>query len=115
MDFSHDRLSLHAALLHVGPLVEEHLFHQKEAMILTSATLRTGSSFDFIRERLNGWDADELVVGSPFDYASSTLVYLVDDIPEPRQPGYQRAVEQGMAALFRATGGRVLALFTSYN
>ncbi|RLC92466.1 MAG: DNA polymerase III subunit epsilon [Chloroflexi bacterium] len=115
LDSSHNRLSLHAAPLHVGPLVEEHLFHKKESVILTSATLRTGGTFDFLRERLNGWDADELTVGSPFDYQNSTLVYLVDDIPEPRQPGYQRAVEQGMVALFRATGGQALALFTSYS
>ncbi len=114
-DSNHDRLSLHAAPLHVGPLVEEHLFYKKEAVILTSATLRTNFTFDFVRERLSAWDADELAVGSPFDYRNSTLLYLVDDIPEPRQPGYQRAVEQGMSALFKATGGRALALFTSYN
>jgi len=95
--------------------VEEHLFHKKESVVLTSATLRTSGTFDFLRERLNGWEADELAVGSPFDYKSSTLVYLVDDIPEPGKPGYQRAVEQGMAALFRATEGRALALFTSYS
>jgi DNA polymerase-3 subunit epsilon/ATP-dependent DNA helicase DinG len=114
-DASGDRLRLHAAPLHVGPLVEEHLFHKKESVVLTSATLRTGGTFDFLRERLNAWDADELAVGSPFDYRNSTLVYLVDDIPEPGQSGYQRAVEQGMAGLFRATGGRALALFTSYS
>lgn len=110
-----DRLRLHAAPLHVGPLVEEHLFHKKESVILTSATLCTTGTFDFLRERLHAWEADELIVGSPFDYQSSTLVYLVDDIPEPGKPGYQRAVEQGMAALFRATEGRALALFTSYS
>lgn len=114
-DASGDRLRLHAAPLHVGPLVEEHLFHKKESVVLTSATLRTGGTFDFLRERLNAWDADELTVGSPFDYHNSTLVYLVDDIPEPGQQGYQRALEQGMAALFRATKGRSLALFTSYS
>jgi len=110
-----DHLSLHAAPLHVGPLVEEHLFHKKESVVLTSATLRTSGTFDFLRERLHAWEADELAVGSPFDYKNSTLVYLVDDIPEPGKPGYQRGVEQGMAALFRATGGRALALFTSYS
>jgi len=110
-----DHLSLHAAPLHVGPLVEEHLFHKKESVVLTSATLRTAGTFDFLRERLHAWEANELAVGSPFDYKSSTLVYLVDDIPEPGQPGYQRAVEQGMAALFKATKGRALALFTSYS
>jgi DNA polymerase-3 subunit epsilon/ATP-dependent DNA helicase DinG len=108
-------LRLHAAPLHIGPLVEEHLFHKKESVILTSATLRTSGSFDFLRERLHAWDADELAVGSPYDYKRSTLVYLIDDIPEPGQRGYQQAVEQGMAALFRATEGRALALFTSYN
>ncbi len=114
-DSSGNHMSLHAAPLHVGPLVEEHLFHKKESVILTSATLRIDGTFDFLREQLNGWEADELAVGSPFDYKNSTLVYLVDDIPEPGKPGYQRAVEQGMAALFRATEGRALALFTSYS
>jgi DNA polymerase-3 subunit epsilon/ATP-dependent DNA helicase DinG len=110
-----DRLSLHAAPLHVGPLVEEHLFHKKRSVILTSATLRTSGSFDYLRERLSAWDATELKVGSPFDYQRSTLVYLVDDIPEPNQRGYQQAVAQGMEALFRATEGRAMALFTSYS
>jgi predicted DnaQ family exonuclease/DinG family helicase len=112
---NNNHLSLHTAPLHVGPLVEEHLFHKKESVVLTSATLRTSGTFDFLRERLNGWEANELAVGSPFDYKNSTLVYLVDDIPEPGKPGYQRAVEQGMARLFRATEGRALALFTSYS
>lgn len=108
-------LSVRAAPLHVGPLLQEHIFNKKETVILTSATLRAGSSFDFLRERLHAWDAEELAVDSPFDYASSTLVYLVEDIPEPGQPGYQRAVEEGMVTLFRATQGRALALFTSYS
>ncbi|MEA3377043.1 MAG: helicase C-terminal domain-containing protein [Chloroflexota bacterium] len=110
-----DHISLHAAPLHVGPLVEEHLFHQKRSVVLTSATLRTSGTFDFLRERLHAWDANELVVGSPFDYESSTLFYVVDDIPEPGERGYQRMVAQGMVELFRATEGRALALFTSYR
>ena len=115
MDNRRDRMTLHIAPLHVGPMVEQHLFHQKESVILTSATLRTEGTFDFLRERLNAWEADELAVGSPFDYANAALVYLVDDIPEVGHPGYQRAVEQGMLALFLATQGRALALFTSYS
>jgi DNA polymerase-3 subunit epsilon/ATP-dependent DNA helicase DinG len=109
------QIGLHAAPLHVGPLIEEHLFLKKRTMVLTSATLRTAASFDYIRDRLSAWDAEELAVGSPFDYASSTLLYLVDDVPEPGQPGHQREVAQGMEALFRATAGRALALFTSYS
>ena len=108
-------ISLHAAPLHVGPLVQKHLFMPKECVILTSATLRTEGEFDFIRERLSAWEAEEAAVGSPFDYASSTLLYLPTDIPEPYQPYYQRTVEQTLISLCRATRGRTLVLFTSYS
>jgi DNA polymerase-3 subunit epsilon/ATP-dependent DNA helicase DinG len=108
-------ISLHAAPLHVGPLVQQHLFMPKECVILTSATLRTEGEFDFIRERLSAWEADEAAVGSPFDYASSTLLYLPTDIPEPSQPYYQKTVEETLVDLCRATRGRTLVLFTSYS
>ena len=110
-----DRVTLHAAPLHVGNLVQEYLFHAKESVILTSATLTTDGHFEFLRERLNAWDADELTVGSPFDYENSTLLYLPTDIPEPNQPYYQRTVEEALLGLCRATEGRVLILFTSYH
>jgi len=108
------QLSVNAAPLHVGPLVEQHLWNTKKSVVLTSATLRTGTDFVFIRDRLNARDMDDLAVGSPFDYKSSTLVYLVTDIPEPGQPGFQAALDQGMIALAKAMQGRMLALFTSY-
>lgn len=108
------QLSMNAAPLHVGPLVEQHLWNTKKSVVLTSATLRTGTDFVFIRDRLNARDMDDLAVGSPFDYKSSTLVYLVTDIPEPGQPGFQAALDQGMIALAKAMQGRLLALFTSY-
>jgi DNA polymerase-3 subunit epsilon/ATP-dependent DNA helicase DinG len=57
---------------------------------------------------------DELAVGSPFDYKSSTLLYLVTDIPEPGQPGFQQALDRGLIALTTAMQGRTMALFTSY-
>jgi ATP-dependent DNA helicase DinG len=109
-----ERLTLHAAPLHIGRLVEQHLFHAKESVVLTSATLTTDNSFDFIIERLHAWDADDLTVGSPFDFESSTLLYIPVDIPEPNQPYYQKRVEETLVALARATEGRMLVLFTSY-
>lgn len=117
-----DRISLHAAPLHIGPLFAEHIFKTKDTVILTSATMRTADpgagtepGFTYIRERLNGHDAAELAVGSPFDYKSSTLVYLPTDIPEPNQPGYQRYVEQAIIDVATTLGGRTMALFTSYS
>lgn len=115
VDQDGQRLSIHAAPLHVGPLLEQHLWEPKQSVILTSATLRTGGTFDYLRERLNAFTVDEAVVGSPFDYEASTLVYIPTDMPEPNQrDDYQRAVERGLIELAAATGGRLLGLFTSY-
>jgi DNA polymerase-3 subunit epsilon/ATP-dependent DNA helicase DinG len=64
---------------------------------------------------LSADEAEELQLGSPFDYESAAKLYLVNDIPEPSDlNGHQRAVEQILIHLSKATGGRLLALFTSY-
>jgi ATP-dependent DNA helicase DinG len=110
-----ERVSLHAAPLQVGPLLEKHLWHAREAVVLTSATLTTAGDFDYLRGRLGADEADELAVGSPFDYRTSTLLYLVDDMPEPPlRTEYQKAVEKALVSLCTATRGRALVLFTSY-
>jgi DNA polymerase-3 subunit epsilon/ATP-dependent DNA helicase DinG len=107
--------SLHTAPLHIGPLMERFLWHEKAAVILTSATLTAAGEFDYLRERLQAVDAYELALGSPFDYENATLLYLANDIPEPKQrSAYQRAVNQSILNLCRTTGGRALVLFTSY-
>ncbi len=110
-----NQLVLQMAPLQIGSLMEEYLWHQKSSVILTSATLTTDESFDYLRERLYADEAEELILGSPFDYENSALLYLVNDIPEPSDTGnYQRAVENVLIRLSKATNGRLLALFTSY-
>jgi ATP-dependent DNA helicase DinG len=107
--------SLHEAPLHIGPLMERYLWHEKTSVILTSATLTAVGEFDYLRERLQAVDADELALGSPFDYENATLLYLANDIPEPNnRQGYQRGINQSLIQLCRSTGGRTLVLFTSY-
>jgi DNA polymerase-3 subunit epsilon/ATP-dependent DNA helicase DinG len=109
------RITLRAAPVHVGKLVQENVLYKNETVIMTSATLRTAGSFDYVRDRLSAQDADTATVGSPFNYPESTLLYLPTDLPEPNAPGYQTAVEQTLIGLAKALGGRTLALFTSYQ
>jgi len=109
-----DRLSLNAAPLRVGPLVEKYLWHEKASVILTSATLTAHGEFQYIRNVLAADEANEMLLGSPFDYESSTLLYIANDIPEPNAPGYQQAIDRSIVQLAKATGGRMLVLFTSY-
>jgi DNA polymerase-3 subunit epsilon/ATP-dependent DNA helicase DinG len=110
------RLSLHAAPLQIGSLMERFLWHEKSSVILTSATLTAAGEFDYLRDRLYAVDADELSLGSPFDYESASLIYIPNDIPEPSdRHGHQRALERSLVQLCRATGGRTLVLFTAYS
>jgi DNA polymerase-3 subunit epsilon/ATP-dependent DNA helicase DinG len=95
--------------------MEENIWHQKTSVVLTSATLTTHGEFDYLRSRLNADEADELSLGSPFDYENSALLYLINDIPEITDSyGYQKALESGLVRLAKATNGRMLVLFTSY-
>ncbi len=108
-------LTLEAAPLHIGMLMQKHLWYEKASVILTSATLTTAGEFDYLRGRLSGEDAYELALGSPFDYENATLLYIPNNIPEPSDRyGHQRAIESTLIQLGKTIGGRTLALFTSY-
>ena len=107
-------LSLNAAPLRVGPLIEKVLWHEKSSVVLTSATLTTHGEFHYLRNTLGADEADEIQLGSPFDYESSTLLYVANDMPEPNSHPYQQALNQALVSTAKSTGGRVLALFTSY-
>ncbi|MBT9163215.1 MAG: putative ATP-dependent helicase DinG [Chloroflexi bacterium] len=107
-------ICLRSAPLHVGSLLQNSLYSQKDSLILTGATLSTEGNFKFLKERLSLDAPDELLLGSPFDYDRAALIYLVTDIPEPGRAGYQAALGRALVALCRATGGRCLVLFTSH-
>ena len=109
-------VAIQAAPLHIGHLMERFIWFEKRSVILTSATLTTAGNFDYIRNRLQADDAEELRLGSPFDYQNAALLYLIDDIPEPSNlQGHQLHINRGVIDLCKATGGRTLVLFTSYS
>ncbi len=107
-------LSLHAAPLHVAEKLDELLFSQSRSVVMTSATLSTDRSFAHIIERTGFEDADELLLGSPFDYPSAAVMCLPRDMPEPRSWAYQDALEAAVKDAAIAADGRTMALFTSY-
>ncbi|NJN80364.1 MAG: hypothetical protein HC797_07780 [Anaerolineales bacterium] len=109
-----ERLSLNAAPLRVGPLVQKHLWYEKASVIMASATLTTHGEFNYVRNTLDAQEVDTLALGSPFDYESSTLLYVANDMPEPNAPNYQNTLDRAIIATAKATGGRMLVLFTSY-
>jgi DNA polymerase-3 subunit epsilon/ATP-dependent DNA helicase DinG len=109
-----NRLSLNAAPLSVAPMVEKYLWHEKRSVILTSATLTAHGEFQYLRNTLGADEAEEMQLGSPYDYESAALLYIANDIPEPNQNGYEQTLYKTLIATAKATGGRMLVLFTSY-
>jgi DNA polymerase-3 subunit epsilon/ATP-dependent DNA helicase DinG len=104
---------LRSAPLQVGETLRDQIFSHKESIILTSATLQGADGFKYIRETLGLDGADELSVGSPFDFSGAALVCLPTDIPEPGKPFYQKEIEASLIDICKTIGGRTLVLFTS--
>ena len=111
---SSSRLSLCTAPLAVGPMLQEKLWEEKDSVILTSATLTTQRQFDYMKERLSAESADELSVGSPFNYEKSVLLCTPSDAPAPNMPSAQHVLDTTLINLCKTVGGRTLVLFTSY-
>ena len=108
-------VTLAQAPITVQEMVEQGLVLARRSAIFTGATLRTGSGFNYLRERLGLWDVKVSTVESPFDYKRNVLLYMPSDMPLPNDGRYQQFVEQAVADAAAACQGRTLALFTSYQ
>ncbi len=109
-------ISLHSAPLDVSLILAENLFEHKDCVVLTSATLSTAGSFEFLRRRVGvGDEASELLVGSPFDYRRAAQALIPEDMPPPNANGYVGATADVLAQLGQRLQGRTMALFTSYS
>jgi ATP-dependent DNA helicase DinG len=108
--------AIRVAPVDVGEELATLLF-RAPTVVLTSATLAVGGSFDPIAARL-GLDRAERTwqstdVGSPFDYEHQALLYCAAHLPDPRAAGYEASMLDELESLVLAAGGRTLGLFTS--
>ncbi len=88
---------------------------RRPSIILTSATLTTGrGDFSHLRSRLGCDDADELQLGSPFDYARQVKVIVERDLPDPGDGLYIDRLVPRVLHHLRATDGGAFVLFTSF-
>jgi DNA polymerase-3 subunit epsilon/ATP-dependent DNA helicase DinG len=108
-------VTLCAAPLQVAEALRARLFADRGSSVLTGATLSVAGRFDYIREALGLEEPRELLLGSPFDYARSTLMLIPSDMPEPNHNDYQEEFDHALVDLCRAAEGRTLVLFTSYG
>ncbi|MFM7126995.1 MAG: ATP-dependent DNA helicase, partial [Actinomycetota bacterium] len=105
----HPRLDI--APLDVGPVMAAGVW-DKTTAILTSATVPLNLPS---RIGLPAEGTTSLVVDSPFDYQSQSMLYCAVHLPNPNDPSFAASMHDELLALIRAAGGRTLALFTSYR
>ena len=111
-------VSLGASPVDLAPMLRRNLFERVPSVICTSATLATAAhvdkSFHFAKGRLGAQaDTDELVVPSPFDFATRSAFYVAEDLPDPGEPGFDAACAARVAELVDITGGGAFVLCTS--
>jgi len=105
---------LRASPIDVSGLLQDKLFDRVETVVLTSATLASAGSFNFIRERLGLAEAEDLVAPSGYDYESQSVLYLPRRMPDPRSPQFADAAAEEVINLLNATEGRAFVLSTSF-
>lgn len=118
--FGRKQVSLHLTPLDVAPILQQTLFSQVDAVIMTSATLTVSGSFDFFNRQLGidslgDRDIRHWIYSTPFDLKAQMKVAVLDSLPDPGSYGFTEALSLSVRELILTAGGGTLVLFTSYK
>ncbi|MCH8285158.1 DEAD/DEAH box helicase family protein [candidate division KSB1 bacterium] len=108
-----------AAPIKVGESLRNALFNPYETVVMTSATLSVGGSFEFIKSRLGIDELDqnrvsEMSFPSPFDFQKQALIGIPTNNHPPDHPRFSTSTHNLIAESIKISKGRAFALFTSY-
>jgi ATP-dependent DNA helicase DinG len=106
---------LQSTPIDVSKILEEKLFDRLDTVILTSATLAVGGTFDFTEKRLGIRHTRSIVVPSHFEYRKQALLYVAQHMPDPRSPAFSKAASEEITRILQHSRGRAFVLFTSYQ
>lgn len=110
-------IAISATPLAVAKELQDCLYGSVAACVLTSATLTSGGSFSYLKERLGlPEDTSFLQFKSPFDYPRQTLLYVPEqDFPDPAAENFSEILCGRVAELIKLSNGRALVLCTSFK
>lgn len=108
---------LSATPIEVAEELCKNLYPTVGSCILTSATLSSGGSFSYIKQRLGLDESAELLqFSSPFDYRNRTLLYIPEEsFPEPTRHDFLPSVGERVLDILQLSKGRALVLCTSFK
>src|SRR5205823_14814107 len=109
-------LALNAAPIDLAPVLRRMLFRDNCCCVMTSATLAVGRpELAYFRTRIGATEAEPLQLGSPFNFQKQMKMFVVQKMPDPRDAGYEKALEHWIAHFVEETDGRAFVLFTNYR
>ena len=106
--------------LEVAESIKKAILDRFKTVVVTSATLAVGEKFDFLKRRtgielLAKERVSELLLPSPFDYATQAFVGVPSDMPEPTSPPFEARLCSHLLKALKISQGRAFVLFTSYD
>jgi ATP-dependent DNA helicase DinG len=108
------RYAVNAAPFNVADYLREALFNRTQSVVLTSATIATRRSFQFVKRGLGLDEAQEYVAPSPFDFREQARLYVAPPDCNPKDPGFAARIAPLLEECLDITRGRAFVLFTSY-
>ena len=113
------RVTLHSTPISIAKVLKTALWERMQArkgsITLISATLANSGGFSYQRDRLGvPAEAQECIVGSPFDFKKQAMLYVPGHLPAPAPvPAYTDKMVTEIERVLKLSGGRAFLLFTS--
>jgi len=92
---------------------KEHVFTKVPTVILTSATLSSERSFDYIKSRLGTPEPLELLLNSSFNHRRQALLYIPRHLPLPDDPLFVKMAASEIVKILKRSSGKAFVLCTS--
>ncbi len=111
-----EQISLFCAPVDVSDMLNNTVFSLYNPVILTSATLAVGRSFQIIKSRLGLGESLETFLDSPFPFHKQAALHIEPNMPDPKTDpvAYEMCIVDKCIELCDCVPGGIFVLFTSW-
>ncbi|MCX7940433.1 MAG: ATP-dependent DNA helicase [Endomicrobia bacterium] len=119
------KITLRITPLEIAQEMQEKIYSIYDKILFTSATLCVNKKYDFFKLSVGLQPeitpyvstTEQLTLNSPFDYKKNVVLYLPENIPDPRQEYdlYKVVILDVIKNLLELTQGDTFVLFTSFE
>ncbi|MFN3550271.1 MAG: ATP-dependent DNA helicase [Endomicrobiia bacterium] len=119
------KITLRITPLEVANEMQTKVYSLYKKIVFTSATVAVYNNFDFFKKSVGLLPViipesnlvDELILDFPFDFENNVVLYLPENIPDPKEEyeEYKILINKIIKELINLTSGNTFVLFTSFE